>query len=190
MHAAAEGVERQRTRCGKQIDLLRELARIHARIDTPNRRIGADEPDWVRRLRKVCLHTMAISACDVDVDGVHAMATELRAAFAQMARVWPSVPPEYGFNEFYCDWWAKEARSGLLSTYDHPTPLSLSLPLADGGLADAGNPTSYVRLFLWLGRLGLGYGLALAHLAQVLGAKDVESQITELLERGAQNSYN
>ena len=186
MQSAAEGVERQRIRCAKHQDLLRDLARIHVRIDTPDRPIRADDPDWIPHLRKVCLHAVAISACEVDVDGVHAMAPELRAAYRQMAGVWPHVPREHGFEESCRDWWAEEARTGLLATYDHPTPLSLSLPLASGGFGDSGNPWNYVQLMVWLGRLGLGYGLALAHLARVLGAAGgVESQLGELLERGA-----
>ena len=50
---ALEPIEVQRDRCNKYRDLLRSLARIHLEIDAPSRRVGADEPDFVFRLRKV-----------------------------------------------------------------------------------------------------------------------------------------
>jgi len=186
MRAAAEGVEQQRIRCGDLRDLLREFAKIHVRIDTPDRTVGEDTPDWILRLRKVCLHALAISECDVDVDGVHTMATELRAAYRQMHAVWPCVPAEHRVVDMDCGWWDDEARNGLLARYDHPTPVSLLLPLTDGGFHEAGNAMSYVRLVVWLGRLGLGYGLAIGYLAEVLKAgRDLDSQVTELLGRSA-----
>lgn len=186
MRTAAEGVEQQRVRCGEFRELLREFAYIHVRIDTPDRTISADTPDWMLRLRKVCLHALAISECDVDVDGVHTMATELRAAYRQMHAVWPCVPAEHRMVEIDCGWWDDEARNGLLATYDHPTPVSLILPLANGGFDEADNAIGYARLAWWLGRLGLGYGLAVGYLGDVLKVSgDLDSQVTELLERGA-----
>lgn len=56
--------------------------------------------------------------------------------------------------------------------------ISLGLPLADGGFAYAEDPRSYLQLAVWLGRLGCGYGLALAYLARVLGAEaDIDSRL-------------
>ena len=186
MEAPAEGVEQQRIRCRELRDLLREFAAVHVQIDTPDREIGADTPHWILRLRKVCLHAFAIAHCDVDADGVHAMATELRAAYWQMQAIWPCVPAEHQVVELEHNWWADEARNGLLATYDHPTPTSLILPLTDGGFDNDANPVSYVQLVVWLGRLGFGYGIALAFLADVLGApSDFDSQVTAILGRGA-----
>ena len=186
MRAAAEGVEQQRIRCGELRDLLRDFASIHVRIDTPDRMIGEDTPDWILRLRKVCLHALAISECDVDVDGMHTMATELRAAYRQMHAVWPCVPAEHRVVDIDCGWWDDEARNGLLARYDHPTPVSLMLSLTYGGFDEADNALGYVRLVVWLGRLGLGYGLAIGYLAEVMNVDgDLDSQVTELLERSA-----
>ena len=186
MEAPAEGVEQQRVRCGELRDLLREFAGVHVQIDTPNREIGADTPHWIMRLRKVCLHALAIAKCDVDADGVHTMATELRAAYWQMQAIWPCVPAEHRIVELERNWWVDEARNGLLATYDHPTPTSLILPLNDGGFDEADNPVSYARLVVWLGHLGLGYGLALSYLVETLHAEsDIDSQITAILARGA-----
>ena len=114
------------------------------------------------------------------------LATELRAAYRQMYAVWPCVPAEHRIVEIDCGWWDDEARNGLLARYDHPTALSLMLPLTDGGFDKGGDAISYVRLVVWLDTLGLGYGLAVGYLAEVLKAdRDLDSQLTELVKRGA-----
>ncbi|MCY4375890.1 MAG: hypothetical protein OXC31_19210, partial [Spirochaetaceae bacterium] len=54
------------------------------------------------------------------------------------------------------------------------------------GFDEADNALGYVRLVVWLGRLGLGYGLAIGYLAEVMNVDgDLDSQVTELLERSA-----
>ena len=170
--------EVQRARCEEYRDMLLNLARIHVEIDAPKRRVGADEPDWVFRLRKVCLHAVAITKCEVSADGVHSMTTELRAAYEQMDEVWKCLPTEFRFDEDG-SWWANEAREGL-AEYNHPTPTSLGLPLAEGGFGDSEAPEGYLRLAIWLGYLGSGYGLALAYLVRVLdsdGDRDIDSRL-------------
>ena len=175
-----EPIEVQRSRCRENRDMLRDLTRIHVEIDVPKRRVGADEPDWVFRLRKVCLHAVAITKCEVDDDGVHVMTTELRAAYEQMDAVWKCLPDECRFDEDG-SWWANEARGGL-ADYNHPTMLSLALSLAGGGFADSEAPESYLQLAVWLGRLGCGYGLALGYLARVLSTEgDIDSRLEEVL---------
>ena len=63
----------------------------------------------------------------------------------------------------------------MLATYDHPTPFSLvllRLRAGRGGLHSGGEAWKvYTWLVLWLGFLGLGYGMALAYLAEVLGVR-------------------
>ena len=161
-----EPIEVQRDRCKKRRDALLDLARVHLEIDAPSRKIAADDPDWVFRLRKVCLHAVAITKCEVDVDGVHVMTTELRAAYEQMDAVWKCLPAGFRFDEDG-SWWSNEA-SDRLAEFNHPTAMSLGMPLALGGFGDAEAPEGYLRLALWLGRLGCAYGLALGYLAQVL----------------------
>ena len=175
-----EPIEVQRGRCEKCRDLLCSIARIHLEIDAPNREVAAHEPDWVFRLRKVCLHVVAVSKCAVDVDGMHAMTTELRAAYEQMDAVWKCLPSEFRFDEDG-SWWANEAKDRLAAC-NHPTSMSLALSLAEGGFADAEVPDSYLRLAVWLGRLGCGYGLALGYLARVLRTeRDIDSRLTAVL---------
>ena len=167
---AFEPVGEQRARCRKIRDALRDLARIHVDIDGPRRTVDSDEPDLVLRLRKVCLHAVAITKCEVSADGVHVMTTELRAAYEQMDAIWKCLPDEFRFDEDR-SWWAGEAKDRL-AEYNHPTPVSLMLPLARGGLGDSEAPEGYLRLAVWLGRLLCGYGLALAYLARVVGTEE------------------
>ena len=176
-------IETQRRRCQDARDALREATRIHVKIDAPERQAGADEPDWVFRLRKVCLHADAICRCELDVDGVHAIATELRAAYAQMAVIWEHLPDGCRF-EADRDWWATEA-SDLLAEYDHPTPLGLMMPLSIGGFGDDQAPDGHLRLACWLGRLACGYGSALDCLAIELGTKVDVRPLQAALQKGA-----
>ena len=178
---ALEPVEVWRTRCEACRDMLRDLARIHIDIDAPRRRIESNEPDWVFRLRKVYFHAVAITEYEVSADEVHVMTTELRAAYEQMSAVWKCLP-----NEFRLDkdrsWWANEAKDRL-ATYNHPTIYSLAfLPLSQGGFGDTEAPESYLKLTVWLGRLGCGYGLALGYLARMLGTGgDIDSRLKSAL---------
>ena len=94
-----------------------------------------------------------------------------------MSRWTPCLPSDFRFDEDG-SWWADEAKDRL-AEYNHPTMMSLALSLAWGGFADAEDPESYLRLAVWLGRLGCGYGQALAYLARVL---DVEGDIDSRLE--------
>lgn len=169
-----------RAECESYRQALRELARIHVKIDAPRRMIGEGEPDWIGRLRKICLHAVAITEWEIEVDVEHVMAPELRAAYEQMAFVWQSLPAEYRMTEFDGDWWANEAKSGMLATYDHPTGMSLTRSAGWGGFGDR-DLRSDIQLACWLGRLGFGYGQALVYLAQVLEVpEDIESQISRL----------
>lgn len=175
-----EPIEVQHRRCMEYRNVLRNLTRIHIEIDAPRRKVEADEPDWVFRLRKVCFHAVAITQCEVSIDGVHVMTTELRAAYEQMDAIWQCLPSDFRFDEDGSRW-ADEAkdRKDRLAEYNHPTMMSLALSLAWGGFADAEDPESYLRLAVWLGRLGCRYGLALAYLARVL---DIEGDIDSRLE--------
>ncbi|MDE0004716.1 MAG: hypothetical protein OXQ29_18650 [Rhodospirillaceae bacterium] len=59
-----------------------------------------------------------------------------------------------------------------MEKYNHPTMVSLALSLAESSFDNSEAPESYLRLAIWLGRLGCGYGLALGYLVRVLGTKD------------------
>lgn len=134
-------------------------------------------------MRKVCLHTVALSILDISVENVHAMATELRAAYVQMAAVWECLPEDYRLDEIEGSWWADEAGSGVLATYDHPTPFNLAFPLLAGGFDEDKDPKSYLQMAMWLGKLGVGYGMALAYLAQFFSApRDITARMAAIME--------
>lgn len=182
----AELVEQLRAECERNRDVLRDLVRIHLSIDKPARSIGADEPDWICRLRKICLHVRAIETLEIDTEVAHVMAPELRAAYVQMDAVWKSMPRKYKLDEMNSGWWATEAKNGMLAAYDHPTPIGLVLLRAGrGGFRSGEAGETYTRLALWLGYLGLGYGLALTYLAAVLGVEgEVDSRLEAAVTRG------
>ena len=174
-----DAVEVQRW-CKEYRDVIRNLALIHVEIDAPTRKVGADEPELVFRLRKVCHHALAIAECTINVDGVHVMTTELRAAYEQMDVVWKCLPDKFRVDEDG-KWWTNEAE-GRLAAYNHPTMANLAFSLSSGGFGEAEAPESYIRLALWMGRLGCAYALALAYLARVLGThEDIESRLDAVL---------
>lgn len=172
-------MEIQIAQCETCRDMLKALVRIHLDIDSPTRRIEADEPDWIFRLRKVCLHLMAINRWTIDIESLHAMATEIRAAYVQIDAVWKCMPEKFRLDEVDSGWWDNEARNGALATYDHPTSASLFDSAWMGGFGGGEDQTIYMRLACWLIQLGLGYGLALNYLARVLGAGDTTSRLAE-----------
>ena len=140
-----EGVDELRARCERYLDLMRELSRIHLEIDAPTRRLGADEPDWICRLRKIYLHVWAIDGWEIGADVEHVMATDLRAAYVQMGAVWKRVPGKFRPDEMGDGPWANEARHGMLATYDHPTPQSLRLSAGRGGFGSGEDGRGYAQ---------------------------------------------
>ena len=182
--AASVSVDEWRNRCVATLDFLNELRQVHFLIDQPTRMAGSNEPQWVFRLRKICLHVSAVIRWEICVDVEHVMASELRAAYEQMDVVWRQLPEEYRLDAIEDGWWASEARNSLLATYDHPTPQSLMLSAGQGGFSDGEDGQSYGRLACWLGMLGCGYSSALAYLAKVLGAEsDIIGRLTLAIQR-------
>ena len=49
---------------------------------------------WSSACARCASTRVAITKCEVDVDGVHVMTTELRAAYEQMDAVWKCLPDE------------------------------------------------------------------------------------------------
>ena len=105
---------------------------------------------------------MAIKGWEIGADVEQVIASELRAAYVQMDAVWEHLPEEYRLDTMDDGWWANEARNGMMATYDHPTPQSLLLLTGRGGFGTGEDGRSHAQLVVWLGRLGLGYGIALS----------------------------
>lgn len=172
-------VQELRAQCTRSCDQLREFARIHLAIDPPKRKMHTDEPGWIGRMRKICLHVKAVTGCEIAAGVEHVMATELRAAYEQMDVVWKQLPETIQLKEMDGGLWSEEARHGMLATYDHPTPQSLMLTSGSGGFRGGETEMSYGQLAIWLGNLGIGYGLALVHLSQTLGVEhDITASVT------------
>ncbi len=176
-----DGIAELRARCGQCRDLLAELADIHFEVDPPSRLMETDEPDWIGRMRKILLHIMAINRWEIGACVEHVMAPEIRAAYEQLHFVWKCLPATMRLDDMDVGWWAHEARSSLLATYDHPTPQTLMLSAEHGGFSTGERGMVYGLLTVWLGYLGIGYGLALVHLSQVLASgEDIESRVTSI----------
>lgn len=172
------------TLCQRIRDSLAELANIHLEVDEPTREMDPDEIDWTGRLRKICFHVLAINRWRIGASIEHIMAPEIRAAYHQISIVWKDLPSSMRLDKPDVDWWAKEARSGILVTYDHPTAQTLMLSARHGGFSTGESGLVYAQLALWLGYLVLGYGLALLYLPQVLGNEaDIEPRVTAVLQR-------
>ncbi len=178
-----DGITELRTRCGRFRDLLAELVNIHLEVDAPTRDMKANEQNWIGRLRKICLHVLAINRWEIGVGVEHVMAPEVRAAYDQMSIVWKDLSASLRLEEID-DLWAKEASRGMLATYDHPTPQNLMISAGHGGFSTGESGFVYAQLVLWLDGLVIGYGLALVHLSQVLGSdEDIEPRVISVLQR-------
>ncbi len=173
-----------RARCEQIRDLLTELVDVHLEIDPPDRIMEADEPDWIGRLRKICIHVRAIGRWEIAVDVEHVIAPEIRAAYMQISVVWMCLPPELRLEGTDGTRWHDEARNGLLATYDHPTAQGLMLPAGRGGFSPDENWVVYAQVVSWLVELALGYGYAVVHLSQFLGrGVDIESRVIQVMHR-------
>lgn len=172
---------------------LRLLLSTHFKIDFPTRQINPGDPEWIFRMRKVNFHVQAIVGWNVDIDSLHAMATEIRAIFVQLDAVWEDMPSEFQWIDRCQDDWAGKARSGILATYNHPTTFTLASSVWGGGFDDGDDPAAFLRLASWMISIGVGYGLALKHLSDVLGCQEeVDTCLVEALnavrERAAQEA--
>ena len=65
------------------------------------------------------------------------------------------MPATIRLDEMDGGYWAAEATTGMLATYDHPTPQSLMLPAWHGGFRNGETSMSYLQLAVWLVYLGL-----------------------------------
>lgn len=172
--STAKDVEAARTMCETQCGVLAELFAIHKDISSLG--TSAGERDWFRRLDKVGCHAIAIAKREIDSDAAHVIATEVRAAYVQLAEIWEHIPPELTIDEIAAACWSDEARNGVLAQFDHPSSFSVLWSAENGGLRRGDDRVLYLQLGCWLGNLGLGYGCGIAHLAQVMNV-DVEQRL-------------
>ena len=129
--STAKDVEAARTMCEMQRGVLAKLFGIHK--DTLSRGTAAGERDWVRCLEKVGCHAIAIAKREIDSDAAHAIATEVRAAYVQLAEIWEGIPRELKIDEIDSHWWSNEAQNRVLAQYDHPSSFSVLWSAENGG---------------------------------------------------------
>lgn len=171
--STAKDEEAARTMCEMQRGVLAKLFGIHR--DILSRGTAAGEHDWVRRLEKVGCHAIAIAKREVDRDAVHMIATEVKAAYVQLAEIWEDIPRELKIDEIDSHWWSDEAQNGVLAQFDHPSSFSVN-----GGLGNGDDRVLYLQLGCWMGYLGLGYGCGIPYLAQVMNV-DVEQRLAAIM---------
>ncbi len=176
--STVKNIEAAHTLCEMQRGVLAKLFDIHR--DILSRGTAAGQRYWVHRLEKVGCHAIAIAKQEVDRDAAHVIATEVRAAYVQLAEIWDGIPREIRIDAIESRWWSDEARNGVLAQYDHPSSFSLIWSAERGGLSNGDDRVLYLQLGLWIGHLVLGYGCGIAYLAQVMNV-DVEQRLAAVI---------
>ena len=182
--STAINVEAAHTMCEMQRGVLAKLFDIHR--DILSHGTAAGERYWVHRLEKVGCHAIAIAKQEVDRDAAHVIATEVRAAYVQLAEIWEGIPGELKIDAIDSRWWSDEARNGVLAQYDHPSSFSVLWSAESGGLSNGDDRVLYIQLGRWIGYLGLGYGCGIAYLAQVMNV-DVEQRLAAVIAAASSN---
>ncbi len=158
------------------LSYLNELIGIHFEMDPPGRSICLDDDEIVYRLRKVLLHVKSVTGWQLDMEVMHVLAPELRAAEDQIDMIWKKIPRER-LKEFVPgDGSSAVGKRGgpfetgrkILSSYIHPTPQGLLLAKQQGGLGEVDEVQYYYILFVSLGNLVFRYAVSLVFLSQSL----------------------
>ena len=176
--------------CEQCVACLRDLVGIHFEIDPPTNVIASDGPHCVHGLRKVLIHVNATIGWKLDVNVMHVIAPELRAASEQIDGFWDEAcrameleDPNglVGAGTRGARAFAK-ARQELVSAFVHPTPQRLFLPREQGGLAPASDSRYYFTLLGLLFDLAFRYAISIAYLSQLLRAGK-EQAITSVMHK-------
>ena len=177
-----------RSACDGLIACLNQLIRIHFTIDTVDRVIQPSAPDGVYRLRKALFHVRAITAWDITIEVMHIMAPEIRAALDQFDEVREETARVLDLGNIFEQRESKAARlwtkmdREFVSSYMHPSPQSLLLPLEEGGLVPGDSQRFYTKVAYSLFQLASGYAVSLGWLSHRLVAGQ-ELAITEVVRR-------
>ena len=184
-----QAVDMLRSGCEQCVACLIELVAIHLEMDPPDRMIQPSDAECVYRLRKALLHVKAITSWQFDTDIMHVIAPDLRAANEQINNVWKKMP-----RQFLADHLAGEdkpiaaqaqrsekTKQEIVSSFIHPTPQRLLLPVEQGGLGKVDEVRYFYNMFVLLGDLVLRYGISLGYLSQLLKGKS-ETPIALILK--------
>ena len=183
-----EAVDRLRSGYEQCISCLQELIRVQFELDPHDRAIGPDDEEIVYRLRKVLVHTKAITSWQLDTDVMHVLAPEIRAANEQIDMVWKKLPKEE-LNEYLSDHGRSvvggrdqlfKPKKEILSSVIHPTPLRLLFGKDLGGLRSPDEVRYFTILFVLLGGLVFRYAVSLGFMSQLQNGR-CEASITSVM---------
>ena len=183
-----EAINRLRSECEQCISYMKELTHVQFGMDPPDRMINQDDEEIVYRLRKVLVHITAITSWELDMEVMHVLAPELRAADEQIGLVWKKLPKEQLIDYLADDGesvvggrdqLSKPAKENL-SSYIHPTPQRLILGKEMGGLRRPDEVRYFVNLFTLLVGLVFRYAVTLGFLSQTLEGRK-EGKIASVL---------
>ena len=171
-----EAINRLRSECEQCISYMKELTHAQFEMDPPDRMINQDDEEIVYRLRKVLVHITAITSWELNMEVMHVLAPEIRAADEQIGLVWKKLPKEQLIDYLADDGesvvggrdqLSKSAKENL-SSYIHPTPQRLILGKEMGGLGRPDEVRYFVNLFTLLDGLVFRYAVTLGFLFQTL----------------------
>ena len=177
-----------RSVCDELIACLNQLVGIHLAIDTVDRVIQPSVRDGVYRLRKALFRVRAMTAWDITIEVMHVMAPEIRAALDQFDEVREQAARVLDLGEIFEQRNSKTARRRItmdrefVSSYMHPSPQSLLLPLQEGGLVPGDSQRVYAKVAYSLFQLASGYAISLGWLSDRLVAGQ-EIAIVEVMRR-------
>ena len=169
-----------RAACERTMRRLAELSSIHLALDGPETEIGEANLSLQLRLRKACLHLLAITSWPVSPEALHIAGPEIRAAREQLDLIAKERRSEGRASSGLSHPGAGvKHEMRLLDALSHPTPIILIQDLHLGGLGGSAPNAWLERLYILLGALVVEFGVALAELGDSMG-HPVPARIVEM----------
>ena len=157
-----------RRRCERCLTFLRTLRSIHSTLDGTPEVSALSATESSLRLRKVGLHVDAITSWGVDLDALHLMGPDIRAATEQLKPLMRRHLDAH--QDDVLQRTARRVSSRLeaeLAPFSHPTPMTLLSATHDGGFSKTGNILTLYQLYSWLSQLVDYYGTGLEEIAAI-----------------------
>ena len=172
-----------RSSCERRLGYLKELSAIHLAIDEPKSTIVTSKPEYLLRLRKACFHIRAITSWAVDPDALHVMGPDIRTARKYLE---PIVKEQ--LYDGRSDLELAQQRTFMkrgeqqLIFFSHPTPVTLIQSRDRGGLGKPSTVSVFLKLYMMLSELVVGYGLGLGVMAEDVD-RSKQSEILKVMDR-------
>lgn len=152
-------------RCEDVLQRLGDLLAIHRELDSRREWHVDDEFAERAMLHKASLHIQAVASWQMDGDVLHVLAPDIRAAtHALEPLVQESLPDHLAVG-------SRSRHSfllneGELSSFAHPTILSLVLPRGSGGFNNSGYVRYLMLAYITLSQLMGAYAYAVGRVAE------------------------